>query len=236
MNQVRNTLNLSNPTYQAFECTHDAPTISLSTFRYMLSPTYVAEVYANYCSKDDLRTLLACAPPVMEIHLIDGSLPGSADLRKAWKYNFLEQLNYPPVPAPHPSLNPPPHRLRLRKLNIIQFTPIWFTSIIKRLGGGHNTIHWRRLVMLMQAHAASFPGHVARKFVVLLCKTNGPYDAIIRSIASLAATHHGSTVGLVPRDHERFGFVEGKWRLELELDIPSPRYYIEEGKTVESIL
>jgi hypothetical protein len=197
---------------------------------------YIAEVYANFYSKDELRTLLSCAPPIMEIHLMSGSLSGSTDLRKTWKYNFLEQLKYPPISAPHPSFNPPPHRLRLRKLDIVQFSPVWFTSVIKDLDGRHNTIHWRRLAMLMQAHSASFPGHVARKFVVPLCRTSGPYDTIIRSIAALAATHHGSTLGSMQRDHERFGFVDGMWRLELELSIPVPRYYIEEGKTIHSIL
>ncbi|KAF9514960.1 hypothetical protein BS47DRAFT_1342559, partial [Hydnum rufescens UP504] len=47
-------------TYEAHKCTQDASTISLPTFRYATSPTYVTEAYASRCSVRDLlkRALL----------------------------------------------------------------------------------------------------------------------------------------------------------------------------------
>ncbi|KAF9505548.1 hypothetical protein BS47DRAFT_1400295 [Hydnum rufescens UP504] len=87
----------------------ESPTISLSTFRYAILPTYIAEAYAHHHSVFELEEMLKCAPPVTELHLIDMSVPGSGELQRNWKYEFLEQQKYPPLPAPHPSLNPPPH-------------------------------------------------------------------------------------------------------------------------------
>ncbi|KAF9505154.1 hypothetical protein BS47DRAFT_1368270 [Hydnum rufescens UP504] len=110
MNQVSTMLNLDvSGIYNAHKCTQDASTISLSMFQYTISPTYVAKLYANPHSLCHLEDLLKYAPPVMELHLIDMTAPGSGPLRKQWRYQFLEQLKYPPVPAPYPSLNPPSH-------------------------------------------------------------------------------------------------------------------------------
>jgi hypothetical protein len=238
MNQVWDALNSDvSRAYNVYECVQDPSVISLSTFRYTMSPTYVAEAYAHHRSVSELEEMLKCAPPVTELHLIDMSMSGNGELRKTWKYQFLEQLKYPPISAPRPSLNPPPHRLRLRKLNIVQFSPTWLHKTLeKHLISMPFSIHWHRLALLMRAHVASFPGHVARKFVVPLCRTNGPYDIIIRTIAFWAAEECGYTIGTIHRDHERFGFVDGVWRLELETKLPLPRYYIEVGMPLDSLL
>jgi len=89
---------------------------------------------------------------------------------------------------------------------------------------------------MMRAHVASFPGHVARKFVVPLCRTNGPYDTIVRTIARWAVGQFGYTMGVIPRDHERFGFVDHMWRLELEANLPTPRYYVQHKQSLESLV
>ena len=238
MNRVRDMLNSDcSGKYDAHDCTQDPSTISLSTFRYTVSPTYVAEAYANFRSVCDLEEMLGCAPPVTELHLIGVSVPGSRELRKGWKYQFLEQLKYPPVHAPHPSLNPPSHRLRLRKLEVIQFSPEWLHRVLEQhLNSTPRSVHWYRLGFMMRAHVASFPGHVARKFVVPLCRTLGPYDKIIRTIALWAAEHCGVEEGSVQRDHERFGFVNGMWRLELETKLSVPRYYVQPGLSLDALL
>jgi hypothetical protein len=88
----------------------------------------------------------------------------------------------------------------------------------------------------MHAHVASFPGHIACKFVVPLCWTNGPCDAIIQTIASWAVKKFGFTLGLIQRDHERFGFVDSMWQLELETNLLTPQYYIQPGQPLESLL
>ena len=143
MKQVCNILNSNNGgLYEAHE-TQDIASISLTTFRYTMSPTYVAEVYANHHSIHRRDELLECAPPIMELHLIDASMPGGGELRKGWKYHFLDQRKYPPVVAPHSSLDPPPHRTRLRKLQVVQFSPEWLNETIERhLISEHCSIHW----------------------------------------------------------------------------------------------
>ncbi|KAF9503175.1 hypothetical protein BS47DRAFT_1402666 [Hydnum rufescens UP504] len=129
--------------YDAHKCTQDASTISLSMFQYTISPTYVAELYANPHSLRQLEDLLKYAPPVMELHLIDMTTPGSGLLQKQWRYQFLEQLKYPPVPAPYPSLNPPLHQLHLPKLSVVQFSPAWLRDMLEqKLKSTTCSIHW----------------------------------------------------------------------------------------------
>ncbi|KAF9516463.1 hypothetical protein BS47DRAFT_1390711 [Hydnum rufescens UP504] len=238
MNQVWNILNSDvSQVYDIYEYMQESPTISLSTFRYAILPTYIAEAYAHHHSVFELEEMLKCAPPVTELHLIDMSVPGSGELRRNWKYEFLEQQKYPPLPAPHPSLNPPPHRLCLCKLDVVEFSPVWLHKALEtHLVSMPHSIHWYRLALMMRGHVASFPGHVARKFVVPLCRTSGPYDTIIRTIALWAVEEYGFKVGIVQRDHERFGFIDGMWRLELETKLPLPRYYIQPGMSLDSLL
>jgi hypothetical protein len=238
MNQVSTLLNLDmSGIYNAHKCVHDASTISLSIFQYIISPMYVAELYANHHSICQPKDLLKYTPPVMELHLIDMTVPGSRTLQKQWKYQFLDQLKYPPVPTPHPSLNLPSHQLQLCKLSIIQFSPMWLRNTLEwKLKSSPCSIHWHRLALLMCAHVASFLGHIAHKFVVPLCRTNGPYNPIIHNIASWAAEQCRSSQGLVQQDHEHFGFIDGMWRLELELNLPVPQYYIQDRQSLESLL
>jgi hypothetical protein len=213
MNQVWNILNSDvSQAYDIYEHMQGSPTISLSTFCYVMSPTYIAEAYAHHHSLFELEEMLRCAPPVTELHLIDVSVSGSGELRKNWKYKFLKQLKYSPLSAPHPSLNPPAHRLRLCKLNIVQFSPMWLHKALEtHLVSMPHSIHWYRLALMMHAHIASFPGHVPCKFVVPLCQTSGPYNTIIRTIALWAVEEYGYKAGIIQQDHEHFGFIDGMW-------------------------
>jgi hypothetical protein len=110
MNQVWNILNSDvNQAYDIYKYVQDFPTISLSTFHYTILPTYIVKAYAHHCLVFELEEMLKCAPPVTELHLIDMSTLGIRELQKNRKYQFLKQLKYPPLSAPHPSLNPPAH-------------------------------------------------------------------------------------------------------------------------------
>jgi hypothetical protein len=78
---MRNMLN-SDPggLYNAHECMQDVSMISVATFWYAISPTYVAEIYVNHCAIGKLDDLLECAPPIVELHLINASLSGGGQL------------------------------------------------------------------------------------------------------------------------------------------------------------
>jgi hypothetical protein len=81
MNQVWNILNSDvSQAYDIYKHMQESPTISLSTFHYVMSPTYVAEAYAHHRLVFELEEMLRCAPPVTELHLIDVSVSGSGEL------------------------------------------------------------------------------------------------------------------------------------------------------------
>jgi len=145
-------------------------------------------VYAHARSQEELETLVAMAPP-----LIQGP-PGRARYGEL----FLNYDVHPPVVGP-----PVPKAGRLRHLQIVDFDLAWLVPRLAQLSPGTVDLPPRRIEMMMRAHSYR---SMAPGFATGMWPTEGPVDGVIRRICRLAHKDHGSTRTPNPVGDESFGF------------------------------
>lgn len=190
---------------------------------------YVEQSFARAHDIHDLQGLLALAPPsyltpeyLRDIH--EFCPPSNVKFAKALRMRPIDYARYPPLRVLRSNCQP-------RKLTRVEFPISWLLDLppIADLDDVHQEL--RRLKISMIAHSDQPTNATVHNMWVPIVPTLGPYERILRCIATLAM-HASSTSTIVTctttrvvRFHESMGYyASGRWFIEWDLSLDALQF------------